>query len=509
MAYDTALAYPIYTVVVTIGLLLVSSQIVLHPLRRYPGPLVAKFTNGYGAYYALKRSLHVQTFDDHKRYGPVLRHGPNKLVFNTATALKQIYQNARITKPVSYLANQAKPGSHNTWNSLDRDMHRQKRKLMAPAVSERSMKTFEPIVIEQIDIFLRQIAACQGEPIDLKDKGNYLGMDIVGLLSFGFPLRCQTEQKNRHLAEHMAVSNRRLNAYMQIPFIPRYRVQVLINMIWYKAKERAYRLIEHMVKSRMHQPQDASLDFYSFVADSLKTTEGQSLRVNDLWMEAILFIVAGGDTTSTAIAATFFYLAHHSECYEKVANEIQSSFQSGREISGSRLASCRYLRACIDESLRMSPPIPGTLWRQQAADDTDSSPFVVDGHVIPPGTYVGVNTYAIQHNEEYFQDPFKYDPDRWLEPKKMKSALPEPLVAFSTGSRGCPGKAMAYMELSLVLAKSLWYFDFKPAPGALGQVGFDKTGEFRIHDVYISTHDGPWLSFIPRKALSEDFPNLQ
>lgn len=155
------------------------------------------------------------------------------------------------------------------------------------------MNTFEPIVIEQIDIFLRQIAACHGEPIDLKDKGNYLGMDIVALLSFGFPLRCQTEQKNRHLADHMAVSNRRLNAYMQIPFIPRYRVQVLINMIWYKAKERAYRLIEHMVKSRMHQPQDASLDFYSFVADSLKTAEGQSLRVNDLWMEAILFIVAG------------------------------------------------------------------------------------------------------------------------------------------------------------------------------------------------------------------------
>ncbi|KAJ8122035.1 hypothetical protein ONZ43_g1668 [Nemania bipapillata] len=431
--YSAAVAYPISAVVVTIGLLLLSFQIVFHPLRRYPGPLVAKLTNGYGAFYALKRSLHLQTFEDHKRYGPIVRHGPNKLVFNTATALKP--------------------------------------------VSERSMKAFEPIVIEQIDIFLKQIAACQGSPIDMKDKCNYLGMDIVGLLSFGFALHCQTEQKHRFFADHMGVSNRRLNTYMQIPFIPRYRVQTLINLIWYKAKERAYRLIEHMVKSRM-QSQDARHDFYSFVADGLKTAEGQSLRVNDLWMEAILFIVAGGDTTSTAMAATFFYLAHHPDYYTKAADEVRSLFKSG-----------------------------STLWRQQAADDTDMSLFIVDGCVIPRGTYIGVNTYAIQHNEDYFPDPFKYDPERWMGSKKMKGPLPEPLVAFSTGSRGCPGKAMAYMELSLLLAKSLWYFDFKPSPGDLGQVGLDKTGEFRIHDVYISTHDGPWLSFTPRKSFLEDFPN--
>ncbi|KAI0976991.1 cytochrome P450 [Xylaria arbuscula] len=430
--FGTVLIRPIYTVVATIGLIAFSFQILLHPLRKYPGPLLAKFTNGYGAFYALKRSLHLQTLEDHRRYGPVVRHGPNKLVFNTATALKQIYQNARVTKPVSYLANQATPGSHNTWNSLDRDMHRQKRKLMAPSC-----------------------------------------MDI----------------KHRFFADHMPVSNRRLNAYMQIPFIPQHRVQVLINMIWYKPKERAYRLIEHMVKSRMQQQQDARHDFYSFVADGLKTAEERSLRVNDLWMEAILFIVA-------AMAATFFYLAHHPDCYAKVSDEIQSSFQSGSEMSGNKLASCRYLRACIDESLRMSPPIPGTLWRQQAAYDTDSSPFIVDGHVIPPGTY------------DYFPEPFKYNPERWLEPDRMKGSLPEPLVAFSTGSRECPSKAMAYMELSLILAKALWYFDFKPAPGKLGQMGFDKNGEFRIHDIYLSTHDGPWLNFIPRKTFSEDFPSL-
>lgn len=47
----------------------------------------------------------------------------------------------------------------------------------------------------------------------------------------------------------------------------------------------------------------------------------------------------------------------------------------------------------------MSPPIAGTLWREQASDDEESTPLIVDGHIIPKGTYVGVNTYSLHHNE--------------------------------------------------------------------------------------------------------------
>lgn len=48
--------------------------------------------------------------------------------------------------------------------------------------------------------------------------------------------------------------------------------------------------------------------------------------------------------------------------------------------------------------MRMSPPIPGTLWRQLSPDHNGDTQLKVDGHVIPQGTYVGVNTYALHHN---------------------------------------------------------------------------------------------------------------
>lgn len=77
---------------------------------------------------------------------------------------------------------------------------------------------------------------------------------------------------------------------------------------------------------------------------------------------------------------------------------------------------------------------------------------------------------------------------------------------FSIGPRGCPGKAMAYLEVNLTLAKTLWYFDFEPAPGRLGDIGLSDEGEFRVHDVFVTAHDGPWLTFTPRDTLAKDYP---
>jgi cytochrome P450 len=210
----------------------------------------------------------------------------------------------------------------------------------------------------------------------------------------------------------------------------------------------------------------------------------------------------GGDTTATAMSGVFYYLSRNPTCYEKLAEEIRSTFVSGKEISsGPKLSSCRYLRACIDESLRMSPPVSGTLWRQRYADDTSSDPLIVDGHVIPPGTHVGVNTYALHHDEKYFPDSNKYKPERWLEAdEETRARMNQAFCAFSIGSRGCAGKPMAYLEASLVVAKTLWYFDFNVARGEAGKLGDDRAspGEFETWDIFSSHQEGPNLIFKPR-----------
>lgn len=242
----------------------------------------------------------------------------------------------------------------------------------------------------------------------------------------------------------------------------------------------------------------------------------------------------GGATTATVLSACFFYLSRNPACYASLAAEIRSTFKSADEIrSGPRLSSCKYLRACIDETLRMSPPSLATSWREQDANDDSGEPFVVDGHVIPRGTQVGVSLYSLLHNEEYFPDSFTFKPERWLDEypldggsgdspstvpgneqgrerereKTARADMREAFVPFLIGDRACAGKAMAYMEVSLTLARTLWFFDFEPAPGEAGEVGNGQVGrtdgrgrpgEYQLEDVFVAGHQGPNLVFRER-----------
>jgi cytochrome P450 len=81
-------------------------------------------------------------------------------------------------------------------------------------------------------------------------------------------------------------------------------------------------------------------------------------------------------------------------------------------------------------------------------------------------------------------------------------------VPFSLGYRGCAGKTMAYMEIKLTIARALWYFDFKVAPGEKGRLGEggrdgcekgrERKSEFQLEDTFTSKHDGPNLVFKKR-----------
>lgn len=212
----------------------------------------------------------------------------------------------------------------------------------------------------------------------------------------------------------------------------------------------------------------------------------------------------GGDTTSTLLTATFFYLSRYPRIYERLAHEIRSHFTDGMAIkSGEKLSECTYLRACLDEALRMNPPIGSTPWRELPAD-ANTDPILIDGHLVPPGTHIGVNIYTLHHKETYFPEPFVFKPERWLPEESQLSPEQTKLMhyafsPFSIGARACAGKSMVYLEASLVLAKTLWYFDFE-IPTSVG--GTDIV--FRTGDVVNSTHTGPELRFRTRGDMWKD-----
>ncbi|KAI0188068.1 cytochrome P450 [Astrocystis sublimbata] len=433
---------------------LVTYQVLLHPLRTYPGPWLAKFTDAYNGLHTSRRRLHLRTWLNHLRYGPIVRQGPNKLVFSTVTAVRDIYRTDNTTKPKAYMALGPGLTTYNVFTATDNSLHRQRRQLIGQILTDTSIRTFEPIMTHQVDILVSNV------------------------------LRATQSGTAR-----------------------RFRLGLVAVKTFRQLREPYFALMQKMIQSRMAEKPDAKHDLFSKLAPVLKA-DGDSggLRDSELWAEANLFLTAAGDTVKTLISAVFFYLARNGTVYEKLATEIRTSFETAAEITSVALGKCKYLRACIDEALRMSPPAPGILWREQSDSD---QPLIIDGHVIPKGTIVGVNVYSLHHNEDYFPEPFEYRPERWLgdQSPDMKRAMRDAFMPFSTGPRGCAGKTMAYAETGLVVAKILWYFDFQTCAGVKGTIGEGNLGlgpgrerqhEFQIYDVFSSMHEGPYLTFTTR-----------
>lgn len=164
--------------------------------------------------------------------------------------------------------------------------------------------------------------------------------------------------------------------------------------------------------ARINKPPEGRRDVFQNVLDAKDPETGQPLPLPEMLSEVAVLIVAGrsfqssvssanpnphslcyqgSDTTSSALAATLFYLSRNTTAYTKLAHEIRTTFSSVEDIvSGPTLRSCTYLRVCIDESLRLSPPVSAAPWRVVKTGDAQ-----IDVEDIPSGTFVGTCLYAL------------------------------------------------------------------------------------------------------------------
>lgn len=154
----------------------------------------------------------------------------------------------------------------------------------------------------------------------------------------------------------------------------------------------------------------------------------------------------------------------------------------------------------------MNPPISGDLIREVMAGG-----ITVDGHYLDEGTSVGVSAYALHHNQEIFTDSAVFRPERWIPDEaagidsESVSLSRSGFVPFSIGPRGCVGKNLAYMEMSIVMAKILFLADVRGVDGDdLGGGrpdmiwGRRNKMQFQTKDIFVSAREGPMVQFRTR-----------
>lgn len=159
------------------------------------------------------------------------------------------------------------------------------------------MRTFEPIILQQLEIFLKLIrGSCTGSsPVNVSKRLDYLSCDIVGLLSFGYQLKLQTDDKHRFMVRGMYFGNYFTNARMQFFRLHQLQLRSIIHYFNTSILERYKKLLERMITNRMSQDEYARHDLYavSSQASAEAIDPSESIRISEIWAEATLFFPAG------------------------------------------------------------------------------------------------------------------------------------------------------------------------------------------------------------------------
>jgi cytochrome P450 len=229
----------------------------------------------------------------------------------------------------------------------------------------------------------------------------------------------------------------------------------------------------------------------------------------ELLAEANLLIIAGSDTTSVNLCGFFFNITQNPRIYAKLVREIRTTFASADEIvGGTTLNGCEYLRACIHESMRMTPAGPSELSRTVLRGGT-----TIDGDFIPEGTDVGTAGWSTGRNEETYGDPQIYRPERWIVDEASGNTAEEvariraSFHPFSSGPGNCVGQHLAVLEMMTAIGRTLFRMDIRRAPGSELGAGRPELGwgrrnrrHFQVRDAYISVRQGPMVQFRKRAA---------
>ncbi|KAI8627402.1 cytochrome P450 [Xylariaceae sp. FL1651] len=460
-------------------------NIFFHPLRKYPGPKLAAWTNAAHSWWFLSGRQPFIYVRLHEKYGPVVRTAPNELSFNTAQSFKDIYGIRQGHKPFikgDFYAGGtfAARGVTSIVSERDPAKHAQMRRLLAHAFSLTSLREQEELIAGTVDHFvdLVKIKTCdQGGVFDLSKGYEKMAFDIIGDLAFGEKFGAlDSDTTHPWIATLLGALTKGAMAdtFKRFPTAAK-AIHILaakqISKLYEDTEENEDMAIE-LINKRINT-KTSRKDFMTRILEY--RDEGRH-DVSDLQLAAHSWdLVAGGsETTSTALSCVTFYLLRHPDIGERLKSEVRGAFTSPSEIDEASTKDLRYLTAVCLEAMRIYPPLPLNLPRLvPEGGDT------VDGHFLPAGVTVQTNYMAAGLDGRNFTDPLAFKPERWLDSAANKSDILEASQPFSLGARGCIGKSLGWMEMRTTLAKLFLTLDME-----LVDKEMDWLRESRMHTLW-------------------------
>ncbi|CAH9053861.1 unnamed protein product [Cuscuta europaea] len=166
---------------------------------------------------------------------------------------------------------------------------------------------------------------------------------------------------------------------------------------------------------------------------------------------------AGTDTLIATIEWTLSLLLNHQQVLKKARNEIDYHVGHARLIEESDVAKLPYLNCIMKEAMRIYPAAPLVIPHESSEECS------LAGYCIPKGTMLLLNLYSIQRDPAYWDEPERFNPERFAGLEGVSSAKDHEYkwMPFGSGRRRCPGEALAWRVVGLSLASVIQCFDWE------------------------------------------------
>ncbi|MCJ1383958.1 hypothetical protein MMC17_007072 [Xylographa soralifera] len=347
------------------------------------------------------------------------------------------------------------------------------RRDLSHAFSQTSLTEQESLVSSVVDGFIDQLGTIGAKGVNMVEWYTILTFDIIGDLAFGETFRgIETGQKHPWITriEGAMMQGALADCFKRFSLL----AKVVMTLFPSKIQDLIAdtKLNEQysidLIKKRIEKKTDRN----DFVTRILEHRDSNQVSDIQIAAHASDFVLAGSETTATALSCITYYLLRAPHALQNLQEEVRGAFKSYDEINATSTTPLKYLHAVALEGLRIYPPLPFALPRVVPPNgDT------VDGHFLPAGTVVSTNPIAACLDVNNFSDPFDFKPERWLDNENNDQL--EASQPFSLGARGCLGRSLGWMELHTTLAKLHYTYDLK-----LGDEMLDWHRDSRMHTLW-------------------------
>lgn len=457
-------------------------------LRRYPclHPL-AGITNLVFVREALK-GFRSKTLLEKHRVHPVIRTGPNSLSYGTVGAIKDIYGHG--TKCLKGEFYETLSGTHfHLADVVDRAEHARKRKVLSAAYALKNLENWEYKVADKTERFIRAAdRACTKPPpldgsagpdsadpttFDYRAWTNFFTLDAIADIGLSERLGFLDQGHDLAEAERMDGTVYKANHRSCLHATAKAQSVIVWTGEWYNFNKKLSSLLSPTFRRfwdlnngwndlvyrratnrlRRYEAGEKLSDFFQCLMED-RDGNPHGLEWGEIVAEVSIMMNAGSDTTAIAMNNVMYWLLKNPTCMARLRAEVDAALDPADTVAPyDKVKHLPYLRACLDESLRVSPPTTFGLPRK-----TPPGGAVILGDFIPGNTTVSISAYVAHRDPAVFADAEAYVPERWLG-DKGKDLQPY-FISFSAGARGCIGRNISYLEQTVLLASVVHRYEF-------------------------------------------------